>query len=460
MSTARAAVEETFQVRFVRKDVADGDENTRFVLGTVLVPEETDDQEEIYSHDCVRDTAWDFLLNFRNAGLQHEEGANGRVELVESYVAPVDFEVEGPDGVSHFIKKGTWLLGYRIPDDEIWEAVKAGEYTGLSIGGTKWVETLAEPAAKRPNDTADGSPADPAQLGLRNAAQESMLQTTAKGVRFELAEKSTHPLSHDQVREQLSTALREHHGVGPDDYSKPRPYLQAVYDKKAVYEHGGQLHQVAYKVDGGKLALHGEHVPVRQAYLPIRAATKGRVPAVRFELTEKATLHSHEQVRDALQTALKEHHGIDSKSSWDDEPKLRAVYDDRVVYERQGQHQQAAYKLDENGTATLAGEHVPVHQTYLPLVHAEKAAWTAATINTLPDAAFGYVSPGGQKDAEGRTTPRSLRHLPYRTKDGAVDLPHLRNALARLTGTQIPAHVKGLLKTKFESLLGTSGGGA
>jgi hypothetical protein len=60
-----------------------------------------------------------------------------------------------------------------------------------------------------------------------------------------------------------------------------------------------------------------------------------------------------------------------------------------------------------------------------------KAEWTAAFINDLPDSAFAYVESGGEKDEGGKTAPRSLRHFPHHGADGAVDLPHLRNALAR-----------------------------
>ena len=54
-----------------------------------------------------------------------------------------------------------------------------------------------------------------------------------------------------------------------------------------------------------------------------------------------------------------------------------------------------------------------------------KAAMTSASINDLPDSAFAYIEPGGSKDSEGKTTPRSLRHFPVH------DAAHVRNALAR-----------------------------
>ncbi len=83
----------------------------------------------------------------------------------------------------------------------------------------------------------------------------------------------------------------------------------------------------------------------------------------------------------------------------------------------------------------------------------EKAVWSTAKVNDLPDSAFLYIEPGGKKDSEGKTTPRSLRHLPYRDASGKIDLPHLRNALARLAGTDIPESVKAGIRKRAERFL-------
>jgi len=87
----------------------------------------------------------------------------------------------------------------------------------------------------------------------------------------------------------------------------------------------------------------------------------------------------------------------------------------------------------------------------------EKEVWTRAYINDLPDSAFAYIEKGGKKDETGKTTPRSLRHLPYKGKDGKVDLPHLRNALSRLPQTDLSSAEKAKAKKKLYAAAKSAG---
>ncbi len=50
--------------------------------------------------------------------------------------------------------------------------------------------------------------------------------------------------------------------------------------------------------------------------------------------------------------------------------------------------------------------------------------WRRTYINALPDSAFAVV----EKTSDGKT----LRHLPHHDATGAVDIPHLKSARARL----------------------------
>lgn len=70
------------------------------------------------------------------------------------------------------------------------------------------------------------------------------------------------------------------------------------------------------------------------------------------------------------------------------------------------------------------------------------AEWTAAYINALPDSAFAVIEGGGEKDGDGKTTPRALRHLPHHDAAGKVDGPHLDNALSRAPQTALSPALK------------------
>lgn len=83
----------------------------------------------------------------------------------------------------------------------------------------------------------------------------------------------------------------------------------------------------------------------------------------------------------------------------------------------------------------------------------EKAAWDTATINNLPDGAFLFIEAGGKKDADGKTVPRSKRHFPYKDSSGKIDLPHLRNALARIPQSSAPGLNKAAVTKRAQSLL-------
>ncbi|OGL47665.1 MAG: hypothetical protein A2W05_11225 [Candidatus Schekmanbacteria bacterium RBG_16_38_10] len=69
----------------------------------------------------------------------------------------------------------------------------------------------------------------------------------------------------------------------------------------------------------------------------------------------------------------------------------------------------------------------------------QMAEWSSEYVTDLPDEAFAIILDGGEKDTEGKTKLRSLRKLPHHNsnvksgdENDSVDLPHLRNAIARL----------------------------
>ncbi len=126
-------------------------DSLRFVLGIVLEPNDgadgnpldPDAQKDVYSEEDVRKAAWEFMIRYRGSGLMHERETTAKeVEVVESFVSPVAFTMDGQK-----VRKGTWLIGSWIHSDEIWNKVKTGELGAFSVDGE---------AERKPVDVSDG----------------------------------------------------------------------------------------------------------------------------------------------------------------------------------------------------------------------------------------------------------------------------------------------------------------
>jgi DNA adenine methylase len=108
----------------------------RVVTGIVLEPDTVDLQGDIYDAATIEESAHDFLKDVRLMGVMHKSfGKN--LHVVESYIAPVDFMLEGKA-----IRKGTWLLSAKVIDDDIWNAIKNNKITGFSIGAIARYEAV------------------------------------------------------------------------------------------------------------------------------------------------------------------------------------------------------------------------------------------------------------------------------------------------------------------------------
>lgn len=121
----------------IRLMVKSADE--RIIFGIVLEPDTVDAQGDTISTDEIRQAAHKFMEDFGQLGLQHREIVNGKLKLLESFIAPVDFDVDGQS-----VKKGTWLMAERVVDDTLWVAIKKGDITGYSIGGSAVRRKIAE----------------------------------------------------------------------------------------------------------------------------------------------------------------------------------------------------------------------------------------------------------------------------------------------------------------------------
>jgi 2'-5' RNA ligase len=113
--------------------ISKADEEQRLVYGIVLEPDEIDTQGDTISVEGIQKTAHGFLAKYNREsemGHMHQRLGDIGVDLVESFIAPMDFTM-GEESV----KKGSWLIAAKVHDDQLWTDVKSGKLTGFSVAG-------------------------------------------------------------------------------------------------------------------------------------------------------------------------------------------------------------------------------------------------------------------------------------------------------------------------------------
>lgn len=108
----------------------------------VLSPDEVDLHGDIYDAVEVRKACHNFNIHCRKANLLHLFDTDA-FSIVESYISPVEMQMG-----ETIIKAGSWLAVIQVSDSEegdvIWDGIKDGSYTGVSIGGVARAELLDE----------------------------------------------------------------------------------------------------------------------------------------------------------------------------------------------------------------------------------------------------------------------------------------------------------------------------
>lgn len=117
------------------------DDAQRIVYGVVLTPEVEDSQGDVVSAQDIEKAAHAWLIEFRKHDVQHSNQPADIVP-VESFIAPVDFEVTNAAGEKQTVLKGSWVLASRVNDPDAWAQVEKGELTGWSITGSGFREPI------------------------------------------------------------------------------------------------------------------------------------------------------------------------------------------------------------------------------------------------------------------------------------------------------------------------------
>ena len=70
--------------------------------------------------------------NFNQINLDHETNTDG-VYLLQSFIKNTEAGLN-PVGFEH-ISDGSWFTAYKVENEDVWEAIKQGQFNGFSVEG-------------------------------------------------------------------------------------------------------------------------------------------------------------------------------------------------------------------------------------------------------------------------------------------------------------------------------------
>lgn len=100
------------------------DEEKRLVYGVVLEADAIDSYEDTISLEEVEKAAHKYMRTPMVIG-------DGHIKKAKAF--PVESFIYSPE-VLKDVKEGSWVMAIKVQSDTIWEGIKSGDYTGLSIG--------------------------------------------------------------------------------------------------------------------------------------------------------------------------------------------------------------------------------------------------------------------------------------------------------------------------------------
>ena len=110
--------------------IVKADTESHYVTGIVYEPMVEDSQGNYMTEEEIAKAAHWFMKTEGSVDIQHCFKKADGCEVVESYVAKSDMEIDGQP-----IKKGTWLMTMEISNADVWDSISKGDITGYSMGG-------------------------------------------------------------------------------------------------------------------------------------------------------------------------------------------------------------------------------------------------------------------------------------------------------------------------------------
>lgn len=119
------------------------DDEKQIVYSAVLIPDKLiyrnsingEEANVFFSSETIEQVQQDFMVNdlIHEVTLDHDEKTED-VKLIESWVI-MDADNDKANVLGFDLPAGTWMVGQKVVDAELWEQYKNGDYNGFSIEG-------------------------------------------------------------------------------------------------------------------------------------------------------------------------------------------------------------------------------------------------------------------------------------------------------------------------------------
>lgn len=129
-----------FELKKRNFKIAKSDEERHIVMGWANVSARADGtlvedlQHDVIEPEELERAVYDYVLEFRDAGEEHDPSMRKKGRLVESVVFTGD-KLKAMGIPDETVPYG-WWVGFKIDDDDTWKRVKDGSYSMFSIEGT------------------------------------------------------------------------------------------------------------------------------------------------------------------------------------------------------------------------------------------------------------------------------------------------------------------------------------
>ena len=218
------------------------------VYGAALIPDKdiyrNNGEQEFYisfTKESIEKMSQDFMKNYRQneVTLDHEEMAND-ITITESWLVEDPYK-DKANALGINVPKGTWMIGMKVNQIDVWDRVKSGELKGFSVESMISLEDFSKQNTNNMNIETNDMFWDKLKNILKDTFSKKVEETTVE----ELAANSgfTNVEDYQKEVEAVKTELEEQNAEEPaveptvePTVEEPKPAEEPKVDEPTVEE--------------------------------------------------------------------------------------------------------------------------------------------------------------------------------------------------------------------------------